>query len=44
MQVGEVEYEAGPGTIIWAPAGVPHGVLEAQERSVLLVAMGPPPR
>jgi len=39
MQVGSEESEAGPGTLVWAPAGVPHGVLEAVERCVMLVAM-----
>ena len=36
--------EAGPGTVVWAPADVPHGVAEALERTVLLVAIAPPPR
>lgn len=31
------------GTIIWAPADVPHGVDEALERTVLLAAIAPPP-
>jgi quercetin dioxygenase-like cupin family protein len=39
MQVGEEVSEAGPGTLIWAPAGVPHGVLQATERCVMLVGM-----
>jgi quercetin dioxygenase-like cupin family protein len=39
MQVGDEVAEAGPGTLVWAPAGVPHGVLEATERCVMLVAM-----
>jgi quercetin dioxygenase-like cupin family protein len=30
--------------VIWAPAGVPHGVADAIERTVLLVAIAPPPR
>ena len=29
--------------IAWAPAGVPHGIEEALEDSVLLVGMAPPP-
>ena len=44
MTVGEITREAGPGTIIWAPAGVPHGVAQALERTVLLVGIAPPPR
>ena len=36
--------EAGPGTVIWAPADVPHGVREALERTVMLVGIAPPPR
>jgi quercetin dioxygenase-like cupin family protein len=44
LTVGEDTREAGPGTLVWAPAGVPHGVAEALERTVLLVAIAPPPR
>jgi quercetin dioxygenase-like cupin family protein len=44
MRVGEITREAGPGTIVWAPAGVPHGVAQALERTVLLVGIAPPPR
>ncbi len=43
MAVGEDEFEAGPGALVWAPAGVPHGVLEARERTVMLVGLSPPP-
>lgn len=39
MQVGEEVAEAGAGTVVWAPAGVPHGVLEALERTVMIVAI-----
>ncbi|HTC24202.1 MAG TPA: cupin domain-containing protein [Gemmatimonadales bacterium] len=31
------------GAVVWAPADVPHGVDEALERTVLLVAIAPPP-
>jgi quercetin dioxygenase-like cupin family protein len=42
--VGADEKEAGPGHVVWAPAGAPHGVRNAgQERLVLLVSMAPPP-
>ncbi len=44
MVVGEETGEAGPGTVVWAPAEVPHGVVEALERTVMLVAIAPPPR
>ena len=44
MTVGEETLEAEAGTLVWAPAGVPHGVAEALERTVLLVAIAPPPR
>jgi quercetin dioxygenase-like cupin family protein len=44
MMVGEETREAGPGTVIWAPADVPHGVAEALERTVMLVGIAPPPR
>jgi len=43
MIVGEQSREVGAGTIVWAPANVPHGVERALERTVMLVAMGPPP-
>ena len=43
MIVGDTTREAGEGTVVWAPADVPHGVVEALERTVLLVAMAPPP-
>lgn len=44
LTVGDETREAGPGTVVWAPADVPHGVQEALERTVLLVAIAPPPR
>jgi quercetin dioxygenase-like cupin family protein len=44
MTVGDEIREAGPGTVVWAPADVPHGVVEALERTVMLVAIAPPPR
>jgi quercetin dioxygenase-like cupin family protein len=43
MTVGDETREVGPGTIVWAPADVPHGVAEALERSVMLVGIAPPP-
>jgi quercetin dioxygenase-like cupin family protein len=43
MTVGEETRDASAGDVIWAPAGVPHGVAVAMERSVFLVAIGPPP-
>jgi quercetin dioxygenase-like cupin family protein len=43
MIVGNQTREAAAGTVVWAPADVPHGVVEALERTVLLVAMAPPP-
>ena len=44
MTVGDETREAGPGTVVWAPADVPHGVAEALERTVLLVGIAPPPQ
>lgn len=42
--VGEDVRSAGPGTIVWAPAGVPHGVRSAgPERLILLVGIAPAP-
>jgi quercetin dioxygenase-like cupin family protein len=44
MSVGDETWVAGPGTLVWAPADVPHGVAEALERTVMLVGIAPPPR
>jgi mannose-6-phosphate isomerase-like protein (cupin superfamily) len=42
FRVGEDESEAGPGTVIVAPAGVPHGVTNMdQERLSLLIGIAP---
>lgn len=41
MTVGSETGEAAAGDLVWAPAGVPHGVEEALERTVMLVAIGP---
>jgi quercetin dioxygenase-like cupin family protein len=43
MTVGDQTREVGAGTVVWAPAEVPHGVTEALERTVMLVAIAPPP-
>jgi quercetin dioxygenase-like cupin family protein len=42
MIVGDEIREAEAGTVVWAPADLPHGVVEALERTVMLVAMAPP--
>lgn len=42
--VGEEQYTAGPGEVIFAPAGVPHGVENTgAERLVIVVSIAPPP-
>lgn len=43
MTVGEETREVGPGTVVWAPADLPHGVARVIERTVMLVAIAPPP-
>ena len=43
MTVGRDTRLAEAGTLVCAPAGVPHGVAEALERTVMLIAMAPPP-
>jgi quercetin dioxygenase-like cupin family protein len=43
MMVGEETRLAEAGTLVCAPAGVLHGVSEVLERTVLLIAMAPPP-
>jgi quercetin dioxygenase-like cupin family protein len=42
MIVGDAARDAGAGTMIWAPMGVPHGVARAHERTVMLVGIAPP--
>lgn len=43
--VAETVSEVGPGHIIWAAAGVPHGVEnKGNERLTILVGIAPPPR
>ena len=44
LTVGGESREVSVGEVVWAPAGVPHGVEEALERTVLLVGIAPPPR
>lgn len=39
MTVGDETREAAAGDLIWAPANVPHGVVEALERTVMLVTI-----
>jgi quercetin dioxygenase-like cupin family protein len=42
--VGEEVRDAGPGQVVWAPAGVPHGVRnDGAERLILLVGIAPAP-
>src|SRR5437870_13829541 len=42
--LGERVREAGPGDLILAPEGGPHGIETALERTVMLVAIAPAPR
>jgi quercetin dioxygenase-like cupin family protein len=41
--VGARERDACPGDLVLAPAGLPHGVARALERTVVLVAIAPAP-
>ena len=43
ITVGTVTREVGPAGLVWAPAGVPHGIAEAVEDAIVLVSMSPPP-
>jgi len=43
MTVGSDTREALAGDLVVAPADVPHGVVEALERTVMLVGIAPPP-
>jgi quercetin dioxygenase-like cupin family protein len=44
LAVGTETHLAERGDLIWAPAEIPHGVVEVLERTTLLVAIAPPPR
>jgi quercetin dioxygenase-like cupin family protein len=43
MVVGEETREVEEGSVVWAPADVPHGVARVTTRTVMLVAIAPPP-
>ncbi len=43
ITIGGATEVVGPGQLAWCPAGVPHGIAEALERSVVLVGMAPGP-
>lgn len=43
MAVGSDIREATAGDLVWAPAGVPHGVVAALEPTIMLVAIAPAP-
>jgi quercetin dioxygenase-like cupin family protein len=44
FRVGDELREAGAGIVVWAPADVPHGVVNSgQSRLVLLVGIAPAP-
>jgi quercetin dioxygenase-like cupin family protein len=43
MTVGDETRDVEAGTVVWTPAGLPHGVAEALERTIMLVAIAPPP-
>lgn len=43
LTVGSETRVAEAGTLVWAPADMPHGVEEALERTVMLIAMATPP-
>lgn len=42
--VGAEAHTAGPGSVVWAPAGQPHGVTNAgAQRLVILMGIAPAP-
>lgn len=44
FQIGETHTEAGEGAVVWAPAGVIHGVTNTGEsRLTMLVGIAPAP-
>lgn len=44
VTVGGEGQEVEAGSLVWAPADVPHGVSNVVEQTVMLVAMAPPPK
>ena len=45
FSVGDEAREVGAGTVVWAPAGAPHGVENRGDtRLTLLVGIAPPPK
>lgn len=44
LSVGDETRIAEAGALVWAPADVPHGVVEVLERTTLLVGIAPPPK
>ena len=43
MSVGGREWVAGEGDLVWAPADLPHGLVGALERTVMLIGIAPGP-
>ena len=43
FRVADRDVVAGPGDFIAAPAGIPHGIVRADERTIVLMAMAPAP-
>ncbi len=42
--LGDADQPLGPGEVAWAPAGIPHGVVnDGAERLVLLMGIAPAP-
>jgi quercetin dioxygenase-like cupin family protein len=44
IRVGDVSQEVETGSLVWAPADIPHGVEQVTEQTVMMVGMAPPPR
>ncbi len=43
FRIADRDIDAGPGDFVAAPAGVPHGIPRADERTIVLMAMAPAP-
>ena len=43
ISLGEEKREIRAGELAWAPADLPHGVVNGAERTVMLVGIGPSP-
>jgi quercetin dioxygenase-like cupin family protein len=44
VTVGTESQQVSEGSLVWAPAGVAHGVSDVLDQTVMLVGIAPPPK